>query len=70
MFLQCLNILYPSDYVQDIRDLQYKFAEQYVEMSLQDEDYPSYRVDLMPYSLYRRTIYGGYVHTDTDSNTD
>ena len=61
---------YPSDYVQDIKDLQFSFAEQYVRMSLLDEDHPSYRVDLMPYPLYRRIRYGGYVNTDTDSDSD
>ena len=61
---------YPPDYVQDIRDLQYDFAQQYVVMSLQDEDHPSYRVDLLPYPLYRRTRYGGYVYADTDSDSD
>ena len=39
-------------------------------MSLQDEDHPSYRVDLMHYPLYRRTRYRGYVNADTDSDTD
>ena len=61
---------YRSDYVQDIRDLQFNFAEQYVKMSLQDEDHPNYRVDLMPYPLYRRTRYRGYVNAGTDSNSD
>ena len=61
---------YPSDYVQDIRDLQYNFNEQYVVMSLQDEDHPSYRVDPMPYPLYHRIGYGGYVNADTDSDSD
>ena len=64
------NTTYPPDYVQDIRDLQYDFAQQYVVMSLQDEDQPSYRVDLLPYPLYRRTRYGGYVYADTDSDSD
>ena len=62
--------VYPPDYVQDIRDLQYDLAQQYVVMSLQDEDHPSYRVDLMPYPLYRRTRYGGYVNADIDSDLD
>ena len=39
-------------------------------MSLQYEDHPSYRVDLLPYPLYRITRYGGYVHDDTDSDSD
>ena len=62
--------IYPSDYVQDIRDLQFNFAQQYVGMSLLDEDHPSYRVNLMPYPLYRKTRYESYVHADTDSDTD
>ena len=61
---------YPPDYVQDIKDLQYNFAQQYVVMSLQDEDHPSYRVDFLPYPLYRRIRYGGYVNADTDSDSD
>ena len=61
---------YPPGYVQIIRELRCNFAEQYVEMSLLDEDHPCYRVDLMPYPLYHRTRYGHYVFADTNSDSE